>query len=266
MTPAVQQAGLRGAWTLARSSKRVWLAHLAGNVLLLLAAYAWLWIPDARAWQLASSAFAALLLAAAVVIVHGGTLGYFHWAGRAGKATRSLVISLSALLFPVALWLAAFCLALWYAASFEENTYEWATNAASWLTMQRQKPVDPDALYEWFEWGVPLARWFVISVLLLPLGAVLTLRGWSGLRGAGLRAAWRILRSLRYWLGFTLLFLPGVVLPWWLAAWAPDLGGVWAEAASAAARLLAGYIFFTGAWLTLLALLARLVEPLESPS
>ena len=66
----------------------------------------------------------------------------------------------------------------------------------------------------------------------------------------GIRPA-RVLRRAEFWGALAVFGAAGVWLPAQLAAWAPRFGSLAAEAASAAARLAAAWLLFTGAicWL-----------------
>ena len=68
----------RGAFTQAFRPKRLWLVQLVANPILFLSFAGWLLIPVANAWQLALNVGLAVLLAAAGLTLHAGTINHFR--------------------------------------------------------------------------------------------------------------------------------------------------------------------------------------------
>ena len=242
-------------------AKRVWLLHVAGNAALAALGYAWLWIPDAKIWQVAGSALLGLALVTLVLWLHGATLSFFH-ATHSGEEARVRTAFRATLprLPAIWTWLIVFAGLLWLVGLVEDQLWNWAATTASWLTLKLQKPFKPEKVFEYYDniaWAV---RWLLVPLALLTLAAQASLSGFSGFGRSGLRSAWHSFRSLRYWAAYVALFLAGHYLPHRLVWWVPGVEGLGAQAASAAARILPAYLLAVTAWLLLLSLLAWLAR------
>src|SRR5271169_3059438 len=93
---------------------KLWLLNFLANAVVLAAAYFWLLIPDARGWQVAGSAFLAVIVIVLVLWLRAGTLAYFRVAefrknGTVWRAYRHAVRYVPAL----ALWVLVFGLFTW---------------------------------------------------------------------------------------------------------------------------------------------------------
>jgi hypothetical protein len=122
-----------------RNVKLLWLVHLVGNLLLLALAWLWLSIPDARAWQLGTTAVLGLLILFGILWLHGSTFRFFaDEAPSLGAAFRSS---------PKRVPLFALWAAVWIGLT---------------VLVERRVPMRP---WNW------LLVWIVIPCILLPLGA-----------------------------------------------------------------------------------------------
>ncbi|HNY42850.1 MAG TPA: hypothetical protein PKJ41_20775 [Bryobacteraceae bacterium] len=63
-----------------------------------------------------------------------------------------------------------------------------------------------------------------------------------------------------FWLALVVFVLFGMVLPWWLIQWAPDLAGVGLQAASAALRFTLAVLLSVTGWLLVCAVVRRVME------
>lgn len=73
---------LSAAW----HAKRVWLAHVALNLVLIAAFYLWLLIPDRHGWQVGATVIAAVVWLTVALWLHAATFQYFTAAHTAPEA------------------------------------------------------------------------------------------------------------------------------------------------------------------------------------
>ncbi|HWQ03530.1 MAG TPA: hypothetical protein VNL38_03535 [Candidatus Nitrosotenuis sp.] len=242
-----------------RKCARLWFLQAGGIVALAVLGYGWLYIPEARAWQVGISALAALALVALATLLHAGTILTLHWGRTTGEGSREKFRSYNfRQLIAVGLLCATLLVvACWMVRSVEENDEIIGDWISSWLTMKLQKPVSHAATYVFADHVWWFAAWGFIVVLWLPMAVALTCRG---LGGAGWRAALRGWFAPRYWGTSLLVTFFGGFLPWQLANWRPELKGLWIEAASLALRLGIAYAIGVTAWMLLLALAEKSVN------
>ncbi len=246
---------LRALW----GAKRLWLLHVAANAVWLALAYAWLWIPDERIWQLAVSFLGGVVLAGAVLWLHGSTWVFFDQVHAGwpmpvatpfrGPLRRVLPLMVWALL----VWL-LFC-GLGLVADYVPPAADWLASA---LTLAIRKPVSPEYTLQFLSSLAWVLEWILFPLLLLPWGVEVAVRGFAGLRGQGLAVAWRVFRRGHYWVSYLVLFVLGIYIPVQLVNWIPEVESFGGQAASLAARFFAAYLLFITAWLVLASLLGRL--------
>jgi hypothetical protein len=223
-----------------RAIRNVAALHLVGNALLLWLGYYWLGTSESRAGTLLWSAFVALVGLTLACWLHAGTLVYFgEGRGAFRRTLRRFLPVLAAAFVLIAIYV---LLAKWEAYSMRP-----ASGVASWLTMKLRKPVKPATMLGVFNAALWLVQYVVVPVFALPLIAGLASRGWSGLQQFG-----RLAKSWQYWMLTTVLMWCAFAAPWKLLGWVPRAGSFSMEMVSFAARLLAAYLLFHGAWLTLL--------------
>ncbi len=246
---------LAAAW----HAKRLWVLHVLGNALLFAAGYAWLWIPDAHIWQLIFSALFGVLIVAAALWLHGATLVFFRKKHRGEEnrlwpAFRATLPRLPAL----AVSLAPALLILWLIGLAHDRVGDCAAVCASWLTLHLRKPVHPATIAKVISAFVWLLSWILTPLVLLPLALQVSVNGFAGFARIGWRGVWKMLRSIRLWLGYAVLFAIGAYLPDKIVSWVPQVSSLKLEFASASLRFLIAYLLTVTAWIVLLSLLARL--------
>ncbi len=251
----IERSALAATW----HHKRLWLLHVVGNGGILGLAYAWLWIPDEKVWQLVFSAVLPLGMIAGALWLHGGTLAFFRQlhggqSDRGWPAFRTTLTRLPAL----ALWLVILYLILWLIAwigGFVDDLSKWI---ASWLTMTLRSPVTPRSVAKVLGGIVWFMRWFLVPLALMSFALQVNTQGFSAFRARGIRRAWELFRRLRYWLAYAVLFVIGAYVPYKLVWWVPEVEGLSLEATGMAVRLVAAYLLAVTAWLILLSALGRL--------
>jgi len=240
---------------------RVWLLHVGGNAALLGLAYLWLWLPDAKLWQLAASAALALFVLAAALWVHGATLAFLDSAHRGAeeslvRAFRSTLPRLPALFA----WLVLVLAALWLLKRFDTLLAGWAAPTASWLTLKLQKPVHPQTIANGFATFIWVLMWFAVPLTFLPCALQVSRSGLAAFGWSRVRCVWRSFWRMRYWLGYVVVFVVGAYLPYRIAAWAPKVSGLGLEGTSAAVRFVLAYLLAICGWLALLSLVAKFAD------
>jgi hypothetical protein len=261
----ISQRGVPSAVLRVLHSGRVWTIQGLGTLLWLALAYAWLWIREAKWWDLAGSALLALFLLYLAAFLQRTALRVYRrerlsvpGAAIGPRAARRRAIRewlpgavLVALLFAALVWIAV-CL--------RQVLPDLTQTAASWLTLRLRRPVDTYRLQTRVETLFFIGPWFLFVVFWLPLAAAALL----GERGLW-RCAARAWRAWRYWLSTLACVTVGCLGFWKLAEWVPRARGIPGQSASMVARLGLGYVIALGAWLVILALVEEAIAPVASP-
>ncbi|MCI0402145.1 MAG: hypothetical protein L0212_01295 [Acidobacteria bacterium] len=254
MSALVEREAIAAVWR----AKRLWALHVGGNLLLVVLAYGWLAIPDARLWQPVLSVLLGFVLALAFLWLHGSTFVFFAQAhpGNAASvrgAFRATLRRLPALV----VWAVLFALVLWVL----DWAGGWVRYAADWLgsllTMTLRTPVSPQGVAGVLKAVLWVLAWVWAPVRLLPLAVEISVDGFRGFGGASRAAAQRVFRRGRYWLGYIVLMVLGLWLPTVLIDWIPQVESLWGQAISLLLRFVAAYLLLVTAWLLLASLLAR---------
>jgi hypothetical protein len=241
-------------------SGRLWLLQFFVNPILAGLFAAWLLIPEARTWQLALNVLLALLIAAAALLLHAGTLNYFSDQFREQPAAiktafrRALrhfaAIAVCAIVFYL-IWTLAGGL-----AGYRETL---PTYVRSTLPASIREHISLGVLTGFFEVLVFLLQWVVVPGLLLPL----VLRAADqGFRGFGLSGwkAWRTtIAGLHYWLILAVAAVLGVygsntLLGWRPSSESPTFAG---ETANLVLRMFLAYGLGLFSWMVACSLTGR---------
>jgi len=245
----------RAVW----GAKRLWALHVFGNAAWLAMAYAWLWIPDERIWQLAISILGGILLAATFFWLHGSTWVFFEqvhagWPMPVATPFRGPLRRVPPLMLWGLLVLLVFC-AMGFVADYVPRAADWLSSA---LTLMFRVPISPEYTLKFFSSLAWVLEWILLPLLLLPWGAEVAAKGFAGLGRQSLAAAWKVFRRGRYWVSYLVLFALGIYVPVQLVHWVPEVESFGSQAASLVARFLAAYLMVVTAWLLLASLLGRL--------
>ena len=262
--PAISQRGVPQVVSRVLHSGRVWTIQGLGTLLWLGLAYAALWIPEAKAWELAATGllalfllyFAAFLQRTALRVYRRERLNPPGMPRRPGaERPRKFREWLPGALLVFLLFVALAGLSLWLRAALPD----FSQRTASWLTLHLRRPVDPYRLQARAESLTFAGPWFLFVVFWLPLAAA-ALLGERGLWRSAARAWMRV----RYWLATLACAAVGWVGFRKLAAWIPGVHGIAAQSASMLVRLTLAYVIALGAWLVILALAEEAIAPPES--
>jgi hypothetical protein len=203
--------------------KTLWAIQLAANALLGAALWLWLSVPEATVWQLAGSAWLALLIVSGELWLQGVTLASFR--DPEGAPPYAATLRRIPALF------------LWFLA---------ATALAA--VAMRYVPTSKVA------W-LPEAVAGILVLLLIPLASEIA---GHGLRGFVQPAAWHPLGKPHFYAGAIFLLVLGIYVPYKLIWWIPTVEGIGAQTISLGIRFFAAYLIATTAWFALTALVSRL--------
>jgi hypothetical protein len=251
---------LKDTTVLAVTNWRLWLLQLFGNFVIFLAFIWWLRLPDAHWWQVFFGVVLAALTAAAALVLHGGTLDYFHSAhqDRTTKLPPSLRRAFQHLPALV-LWALIFFFLRWLIGKLDQ--YEVSlpgylrSEFPAWLRRMISEPA-LESIYTSLLW---LLRWVVLPGLLLPLALSCAGKGFRGFIAFG---DWkRALRSLAFWLTLIVAAVLGVYCVEAIMGWRldPKTATLAAEKTSLAFRLFFAYLLGIFSWLLAGSMLGRKV-------
>jgi hypothetical protein len=237
---------IRGSLRPLRNVKLVAL-HLVGNAALVIGAALWLLVPDERAWQLAATAIAGLIIVFLFSWMHSGTLAWS--ADAAGGFRRGLRHLLAFIVFAGVLYLA-----MRVVAGMSDSSWPIANYLYSKLPNALRPTRGPVIIEECVGAAIGVLVWYVIPALLLPFVAAAAQYGFSARLS---RAAARVFGRLRYWVLFAIICGIGVLVPKLLLGWTPGTG-VGGQTISLAIRLTLAYVIAVAAWLMTCGLLGSL--------
>src|ERR1017187_8033326 len=227
------------------TSRKLFVLHLVADALLLWLGYLWLGVGESTRALLLFSAVAAVGILALACWVHGATLVFFRKGdGPAigiNDAFRTALVPLPAPVAAAVLVLALYGFLAWAA----EASGQPAFRLASWLTLKLRTAVKPTTVARIFLGGFWILRWVVLPVALLPMASGIAARGWRGFAEFTWRTGWR------RWLEVPLLLVAGLLLPFALLSWVPEVSGFTLEVISFSLRALVAYILFVAALWTL---------------
>jgi hypothetical protein len=254
MTQPTTTSVLRAAW----GNPRLWLLQIVSATIVSTLTYAWLWIPDEKAWQVIGTALLGVTVFFLWLWLIGGTLAFFRGVHSGGEqhlwpSFRSVVRRLPAL----AAWFVILLFLLWLIGLTDNHIDSWGGLLASAMTMTFRRPVHPARMVSILETAQWVLAWGLIPLFLWPLAEIAASEGWHAFRGAGLRAAFRRAWSRRYWLSFAAIFLIGVCVPCWLVWWVPGISRMSLETTSLAIRFVIAYFLMIAGWLALASLLGK---------
>jgi len=247
-----------------RSACALPLLHCAANALLLWMGYYWLGVGESTGTRLVWSFFVAAFFACLAVWLHGATFAYFRASDNSNlnDAFRTALRNLVPLIVLAVLVLCIYALLEWW----RDYSAQPAFKIASYLTLKLRKPIKPSTVLRVFNFFLWVLRWAVLPVILLPLAAEMSTRGWSGLRGQ----SWSRAKRPLYWLEVPLLLTCAFWLPFRLIGWVPHVSGFGMEMASFLVRLIVAYLLFIAAWLLTIFVSSggkpRLSQPKTAPS
>ena len=245
-------------------SKRLWLIQFVANPLLFALFVGWLLLPVATEFHLLLNGLVIVVVAAAALVLHAGTLNFYSQPNRDenrvaraafGRAARNIIAVAACASLIVVLWALL--------DSTESTQLTLPFYVRSLLPEFIRRRLDP----WWFQIsleGIVFAiRWLLIPGLVLPLiveAAGSGFRAFGKLGGAALHNA---VKRASYWLVLLLAAVAGFIAPASLMEWSPEFKNptLHLEAISLAARLSASYILAVASWLLVCSVVGCLSRP-----
>lgn len=231
---------------------RLWLVQFFANIILFALFAEWLRISVASTANLIFNFFLIVILLAAALMLHAGTLNQF--ADRCLGQSSPLWPSFQRALRHLAA--VAVCLAviagLWLAVNaFETLQPNLPPYIRSTLPVFLRRHITLPAVDNLFSASVFALRWIVAPGLVLPLLLQAADRGFRGFGSQGFAAWWRGVCSWTYWLVLIAAALLGVMATQALMAWTPDFrtSTFGSEAASLTVRLTCAYLLGLFSWM-----------------
>lgn len=231
---------------------RLWIVQFFANPILLALLVAWLLIPVASNLHLVFNFVFALVLLAATLTLHAGTLNFFADLQRSESAQlwpafrRALRHVL-----PIAICVAVFCLLWLFVGKLESYQSSFPAYIRSTLPVSLRRHITLPALDTLFSVTLFIVRWIFVPGLLLPFLAQAADRGFRGIGLEGLTAWRKTIFSVVYWIVLAFAALLGVLAARKLMAWTPDFktSTTHSEAISLAWRLFLAYFFGLFSWM-----------------
>ena len=239
-------------------SGRLWLLQFLVNPILAGLFAAWLLIPEAKLWQLGSSVLLAVLIVAAAVLLHAGTLNYFSDQSREQPAAIRTAFERALRHFAAIVVCAIVFYLVWTLAGGLAGYQEtFPTYVRSTLPAFIREHIPAVVLAGFFDVLVFLLQWVAVPGLFLPL---ILRAADQGFRGFG-RAGWKTWKtttaSLHYWLVLAVAALLGVFGSNTLLGWRPSSESPTfaAETANLALRMLLAYGLGLFSWMVVCSLI-----------
>jgi hypothetical protein len=241
---------IREAWL----AKRFWAAQVVVTLVLLLASYAWLRIPDSHTWQLLLSLVVALAIILLFSLLQTVTLSHFHEL-HSGAATPRMPAHLRRI--PLFLFIViVFIAAEWLAERAQPYVPQTAGYVQHTLPGAARTHTTPQSVDRGMQALANVLQYFLIPLLFLPLLSRISAHGFRGLKpGLWLSRIvhWR-------WLIFYAVALAlGWMLPVYLANKVMKVGGVAAQATSVILRMTLAYVLVITIWICVASALGRLL-------
>jgi len=246
-------------------SWRLWLLQFFLNPLLFGLFTLWLLIPLASAFHVALNIFVLVLLVAAFLLLHAGTLNYFY--SQDANETASLRTAFAGALrnlLPVALGAALLYLLFLLASAASAYTDAYPPYLRSIMPAFLRRQVGLSTIQGFFDALLFALRWILVPGLVLPFLASASHLGFRGFGPRGF-AAWKhTVLSLSYWAFLILAVLLGVLATQKIMGMTPDFRtSTYAqEKNSLILRASASYLLGLFAWMLVCSLVGRHREKL----
>lgn len=250
----------RGAFAECFRSPRLWLIQFFANPILFALLVAWLFIPVADNLHLIFNFVFAILLLAATLTLHAGTLNSFvdHQTSQSSPLWPAFRRAFSHLV-PVAIWIVIFCLLWLFVDKLESYQSNFPAYARSTFPASLRRHITLPTLDRLFFICIFILRWILAPGLLLPFLAQAADRGFRGFGKQGLIAWRKTVFSLSYWILLALAALLGVFAAEKLMATRPNFktSTTQSEALSLAGRLVVSYILGLFSWMLTCSVVGR---------
>lgn len=226
---------------------KLWLLNAIGNAALLAAAFFWLLLPDAHAWQVVASGITALAVVFCGLWLRAGSFAYFRVGEFRDKSSlwRAFRHSLRHI-FALALWVIPLAAAEW--GLFLLLKYTPQFGVWFWQKAPALRFGSPRAIYQAADWVL----WIVMGLLVASWLPVATTVAAAGLKPRRMRRSFWVLRHAAYWIWLIVLASVGGYGSYRIIWWIPDASTLNKQAWSAGLRFFLAYLLLITAWIALL--------------
>jgi hypothetical protein len=250
---------VRDVWVTVFNGKRVWLAHVIVNALLLISFFFWTQIPEENAWLFSLTLLSGLVIAFVGLWLHSATFDYF---GAISEPSFKVSLRRSVRHVPAFLvWSLIFGLVLWLIGQFwnyDEQLGGWARHLLPSFWRGQVAPGSMISASQWLVWFLYFILW---PIVFLPAGGQVATKGFRGFYGA---SAFRPLRQVRFWIMYLICFVVGACIPYALAWMTPTgASSLSVQTWSMVLRLGFGYLLLVTGWLLLFAAIMRVSDGKE---
>lgn len=245
----------------------LWLLQFFGNVVIAVTFMLWLQIPDAYWWELFFQAVMILIVAAATLLLHCGTLNYYSDISEGKNAELKPAFKNALKHLPAfAISVALLCVLFYFADDLRDYQFQFPgylrSEFPAWLRRHISE-ASMDNLYDGFAF---IIRWIVVPALVLPICLLCARVGFRAF--IGFRPWWKIIRSLAFWIVLVLAVLIGVyctgkILDWRLN---PNTATLREEKVWLAFRLPIVYLLGLFSWLWLCCVVVRASTQPDPPA
>jgi len=212
----------------------------------------WLLIPVANRWYVFLNAVVALVIAVAILVLHGGTLNYFH--DRNSSDTAHLKPAfLRALRNILAICV---CVAVFYFLwllmdRVDSYTYLVPPYLRSEMPAAIRRHIGLTFLQYTYSWIAFAVRWLICPGLILPFTLAAAEIGFRGYWRTGFAMWKRAVWSVGYWLVLVVAVAVGVIATQEIVAWTPNLetSTLRFESFSVVVRVIFAYALGLWAWM-----------------
>ncbi len=219
-------------------SGRLWLLQFFVNPILAGLFAAWLLVPEAKIWQLALNVLLAVVIVAAALVLHAGTLNYF-----AAIAVCAIVLYL-----------------VWTLVGGLDRYHEtFPTYVRSTLPVYVRQHIPLGLLIGIFDALVFLLQWVAVPGLLLPLALLAANQGFRGYGRTGWNSWKTAIAGLHYWVILAIVAFLGVYASDTIMGWRPssDSPTFAKETANLGLRLFLSYGLGLFSWMVACSLIGR---------
>jgi heme/copper-type cytochrome/quinol oxidase subunit 2 len=243
-------------------SWRPWLLQFFANPALFGLFAVWLLIPVARGWQLALNVLIAAVFLAGVLVLHGGTMTYFHDRGEAmHPRLRSVLFGALRNVMPVVIFAGLIYFSWTLLDKIDAYQEIFPAYLRSVLPVYARRHVTLHFVNLIFAGVLFSARWILIPGLFLPLFLQAARLGFGVFSKSSLSSWRKSVWSLSYWALLAAAAVIGVLGTAWLMGAKPDFrtSTYNLEMSSLIVRLSLAYLLGLSAWMLTCSLVGRQV-------
>jgi hypothetical protein len=239
---------------------RLWLIQFVGTPLVYILFYGWILIPVASTLYVLLNLLVAIMLLAACVALHAGTLNYFsEKPANEGVPIKQMFLRGLRNILPILICAAAIYLVWMLVDKFDDLQVTVPTYLRSTLSASMRKHISVSILENTFAVVAFALRWILIPGLILPFAAAASSHGFRGFGAVGFRSWTNAVSSFSYWLILTIAAIVGVFATQKILDLTPDFAKSTYryEWVSLVIRLVISYSLALIAWMATCSLVGR---------